>query len=314
MRNLYQKSELNKLRRTSRSYNEEEFRAMGIGNDNIIKKSSSKEFNPIPKEKLISKNKRYTLDKENKTHFNSPTKLKNLFNDINLEKSNNLNQEKTKLNSNGSDNRDSINNNTVSINSDSQKQIRKFSKENSFEKEKDKKIIISEESRNILEKIYYIKSKKNDPKINDIDNCISIFKSLIEFSNNKFNTSDLKEIQKILYGYLDEIKNNFHFDPVIKLFEKNIDLIIQCKDFDIFNFEELVGQENSLPVVSICIMDHLDLFNLVNKKHFENFIYEISRGYIKENYYHNDRHAGDVAHTSFTYLTLGKVKEVIIIF
>jgi hypothetical protein len=272
----------------------------------------------------------------NKDNNNNNNNYLNNLNDNKKSQISNLNNSENKesininINNNSYSNTKNLNLN-ININSNLEltktSDIKKFS-ENFIEKEK--KIYYNEDSKNIMDKIYYINNKKNEFN-NDENNYnykdynenknnnnnenfnignSSIFQNLIEFSEDNLNPTHLKEIQKILFGKVDNVKNNFHFKSVMKLLKKNIDIIIKCRDFDIFNFENFVGEENSLPILSIILFEHMNFFKFLNKKYFENFIYEISRGYIKENYYHNDRHAGDVLHSSFTYLTIGRVKEV----
>jgi hypothetical protein len=368
LKSINQKKQVRNIRRQSKSFNENDFRYLGLEENQNNYNNNNDNDNDIsfkPHQMSLTKDKQNNYNKDNNgnnlynkneetSHSNSCTQSlkekammdinsnnsirnKNLFSEINNNNNNNYSvnvnfQNKDRINSqilnksnnnNNNTNTDTINNYpnslnlNLNINVNSNMDLikadnsKKFS-ENSFEKEK--KIYFNEDSKNIMEKIYYIKSRKcefdNNDNINE-NSSKSIFQNLIEFSNDNLNSSDLKEIQKILFGDIDMIKNNFHFKSVMKLLKKKIDIIIKCTDFDIFNFVDFVGQENSLPILSIVLFDHLNFFKFFNKKYFENFIYEISRGYIKENYYHNDIHAADVLHTSFTYLTIGRVKEVI---
>jgi hypothetical protein len=53
------------------------------------------------------------------------------------------------------------------------------------------------------------------------------------------------------------------------------------------------------------------MYNLIKYPNFENFIKKISKGYIRENTYHNDLHAGDVTQTCMVFLRKGKINDYI---
>ena len=76
---------------------------------------------------------------------------------------------------------------------------------------------------------------------------------------------------------------------------------IESEKFNIFEFEKKIGKKNILPVTSIYIFNHHELFDLIPYEKFEHFAYEISQGYHRENPYHTDLHAADMLQSIFVY-------------
>lgn len=64
---------------------------------------------------------------------------------------------------------------------------------------------------------------------------------------------------------------------------------IETQEFNIFQLEKEVGQENTLSVVSCYIFTNYGLYSIINYNKFEKFVQEITKGYIRENPYHNVR-------------------------
>jgi len=93
----------------------------------------------------------------------------------------------------------------------------------------------------------------------------------------------------------------------------NSDLIenIENEYFNIFNLDKQVGRENTLGVIGYYIFNLYGFYSLINYTTFENFINEISAGYIRENPYHNDLHAGDVTQTCLVFMQKGKVNDLV---
>jgi hypothetical protein len=52
-------------------------------------------------------------------------------------------------------------------------------------------------------------------------------------------------------------------------------------------------------------------YSLIKYDKFENFIEMISKGYKRDNAYHNDLHAADVLQTSMLYLKKSNIKNVL---
>ena len=86
---------------------------------------------------------------------------------------------------------------------------------------------------------------------------------------------------------------------------------IDDKDFNIFEFEKKVGKENTLPLIGRYIFDYFNFGEIMNKEKFNNWCKKISEGYNRNNSYHTDLHAADVAHSSFIYFKMGLINEKI---
>ena len=86
---------------------------------------------------------------------------------------------------------------------------------------------------------------------------------------------------------------------------------IESEKFNIFDFEKKVGRENILPAVSVYIFKYIDLFDIIPFDKFEHFVYEISKGYHKENPYHTDMHAADMLQSIFVYNIFSDFEETL---
>lgn len=62
---------------------------------------------------------------------------------------------------------------------------------------------------------------------------------------------------------------------------------IEEPTFDIFKLENEVGEENTLATISCYIFSTNGLYSLINYQKFEQFIHQVSKGYRRENPYHN---------------------------
>jgi hypothetical protein len=62
---------------------------------------------------------------------------------------------------------------------------------------------------------------------------------------------------------------------------------IEEPTFDIFRLENEVGKENTLSTVSCYIFISLGLYSIINYNNFENFLQEVTKGYMRTNPYHN---------------------------
>jgi hypothetical protein len=83
------------------------------------------------------------------------------------------------------------------------------------------------------------------------------------------------------------------------------------KDFNIFEFEQKVGKENTLPLIGKYIFEYFNFGEIMNKGKFNNWCKKISEGYNRNNSYHTDLHAADVAHSCFIYFKMGLINEKI---
>ena len=85
---------------------------------------------------------------------------------------------------------------------------------------------------------------------------------------------------------------------------------IESKDFDIFNFESKVGQENTLYMIGSYIYKKFDFSKIIKQKKFANWAIKIAAGYSRLNPYHTDLHGADVTQTCFISLLQEGVKEI----
>ena len=85
---------------------------------------------------------------------------------------------------------------------------------------------------------------------------------------------------------------------------------IESKDFDIFNFESKVGQENTLYMIGSYIFKKFDFSKIIKQKKFANWAKKIAAGYSRLNPYHTDLHGADVTQTCFISLLQDGVKEI----
>ena len=132
--------------------------------------------------------------------------------------------------------------------------------------------------------------------INKIFRRYSAFPDLNTF---KFPKDEKKLSAKTSQSFNHSIYNNNIF---MNINETEIDKYnFKNEKFNIFEFEEKIGKENILPFTSIYIFNHHDLFDLIPHKKFENFVFEIAKGYHRENPYHTDLHAADMLQSIFVY-------------
>ena len=88
--------------------------------------------------------------------------------------------------------------------------------------------------------------------------------------------------------------------------------ILENENFNIFEFEKKIGKEHILPSLSVYVLNFYELFvEIVPYNKFENFVYEIAKGYHRENPYHTDLHAADMLQSIFTYNLYSKFQEIL---
>ena len=174
---------------------------------------------------------------------------------------------------------------------------------------------INSNSNDNIKKIEKLKTEMNKEKKNPINrNSVQQFTKNITFTNkilknNKRNNN--KNINKKISWKTKNInlKSNLDKKEII-----NINLFynesIESKDFDIFNFENTVGKENTLPFIGSFIFKKFDFSKIFKYQKFNNWSKKIAEGYLRSNPYHNDRHAADVTQTCFLYLLQEGVQEI----
>ena len=131
-----------------------------------------------------------------------------------------------------------------------------------------------------------------------------------EIPSNLLNLEKLSKTNKIS---LNNIMDKKYISPKyykIPNLPDNIISIIESENFNIFNLEEKIGSENTLPIIGSYILKRYNLFSKIDYEKFESFIEEIRKGYNRENPYHTDLHAADVTQTCLIYILKGKMKEI----
>ncbi len=99
---------------------------------------------------------------------------------------------------------------------------------------------------------------------------------------------------------------------IVKFLNENSEILnnIEAINFDIFNLDRKIGQENTLSLIGYYIFNRFGFYNIINFNKFEKWCKKISEGYIRANPYHTDLHAADITHTCLLYFKIGKVNEI----
>jgi hypothetical protein len=99
---------------------------------------------------------------------------------------------------------------------------------------------------------------------------------------------------------------------IMKLGGAAENIILENENFNIFEFEKKIGKEHILPSLSVYVLNFYELFDeIVPYNKFENFVYEIAKGYHRENPYHTDLHAADMLQSIFTYNLYSKFQVIL---
>ena len=157
-------------------------------------------------------------------------------------------------------------------------------------------------------------SKENDLMRKELmyidENCKLKLKNRKEsvFDDNTERNCDLEKIKTLVKDYTPTIHKEEPIHPLIT-FNDECAKTIETPDFDIFSLENQVGQEHTLSVVSCYIFTTCGLYSLIQYKKLEEFVKEITKGYIRANPYHNDLHAADVTQTCFSYMKKTNLKS-----
>ena len=109
-----------------------------------------------------------------------------------------------------------------------------------------------------------------------------------------------------------EIKDMDLPDRINNIYEKNLKNFVNIddKNFNIFEFENKVGKENTLLLIGKYISNYFKFGEVINQSNYDNWVEQIGKGYNRKNHYHHDLHAADIAHTSYIYFRYGLVNEI----
>ena len=135
-------------------------------------------------------------------------------------------------------------------------------------------------------------------------------KSIIKKPNENINNKVLVK-RNSLNPELIKLKNSSG-EMIMNMNKINENLLdFKSPNFDIFKLENKVGKENILPVTSTYIFVSLNLFSIIDYTKFENFIFRVANGYIRENPYHTDLHAADVVQSLLLYVIYGNLQKLL---
>ena len=144
--------------------------------------------------------------------------------------------------------------------------------------------------------------------INSMKSRKVLHKSKLSYDLNSFTEIEEPPNEKLVKRNSININfiNGGLYKKFIKINEQQIDDI----NFNIFEFSEIVGRENILPVISIYVLNTNSSFDIIPYNKFEKYIYEIANAYHKNNPYHTDLHAGDMVQTLFVYNIHTKFQQI----
>ena len=167
-------------------------------------------------------------------------------------------------------------------------------------------------SNNFIKKIEKIKTENNlQKRIGNIlppkrkSDVYKEIKTPVSFINLNDNSLPRKKTLKPRKTN-PNLKENYNIDD----FNFSSYSSIESKDFDIFNFESKVGQENTLYMIGSYIYKKFDFSKIIKQKKFANWAKKIAAGYSRLNPYHTDLHGADVTQTCFISLLQDGVKEI----
>jgi hypothetical protein len=135
------------------------------------------------------------------------------------------------------------------------------------------------------------------------------------FQSNLYTTKSTKNKNKSSKNTSSDKIINYSFIKIQNtLNSENYDISksITSKNFDIFNFETLVGYNNVLPLVGRIILENLGLLdeNILKQDKLESFLYSVSNQYKQETLYHNSMHGADVTHSSYIFITHSNAEKL----
>ena len=167
-------------------------------------------------------------------------------------------------------------------------------------------------SNNFIKKIEKIKTENNlQKRIGNIlppkrkSDVYKEIKTPVSFINLNDNSLPRKKTLKARKTN-PNLKENYNIED----FNFSSYSSIESKDFDIFNFESKVGQENTLYMIGSYIYKKFDFSKIIKQKKFANWAIKIAAGYSRLNPYHTDLHGADVTQTCFISLLQEGVKEI----
>ena len=148
--------------------------------------------------------------------------------------------------------------------------------------------------------------EKEIPEKKDNNNIFQSNLYTAKSTKNKNKSSKNTSSDKIINYSFIKIQNTLNSENY------DISKSITSKNFDIFNFETLVGYNNVLPLVGRIILENLGLLdeNILKQDKLESFLYSVSNQYKQETLYHNSMHGADVTHSSYIFITHSNAEKL----
>jgi hypothetical protein len=148
--------------------------------------------------------------------------------------------------------------------------------------------------------------EKEIPETKDNNNIFQSNLYTTKSTKNKNKSSKNTSSDKIINYSFIKIQNTLNSEKY------DISKSITSKNFDIFNFETLVGYNNVLPLVGRIILENLGLLdeNILKQDKLESFLYSVSNQYKQETLYHNSMHGADVTHSSYIFITHSNAEKL----
>ena len=133
--------------------------------------------------------------------------------------------------------------------------------------------------------------------------------NIFDNKSKNYNKKSIKK-QKILIKNTKKDISHIFNKELLQLNIKN-NSIIESKEFDVFEFDNRVGKENTLLLIGNYIFVKYSFSTIIIEDKFNNWCRKIALGYTRKNPYHSDLHAADVAQTCFIYMQYGQVNDIV---
>ena len=133
--------------------------------------------------------------------------------------------------------------------------------------------------------------------------------NIFDNKSKNYNKKSIKKQKIFIKNTKKDISHIFNKE-LLQLNIKN-NSIIESKEFDVFEFDNRVGKENTLLLIGNYIFVKYSFSTIINEDKFNNWCRKIALGYTRRNPYHSDLHAADVAQTCFIYMQYGQVNDIV---
>jgi calcium/calmodulin-dependent 3',5'-cyclic nucleotide phosphodiesterase len=194
--------------------------------------------------------------------------------------------------------------NILSSYSNNKEEFTKIAKEN-YNNFSEKNLVISRNEKTLLKNSTIMKTDEK-AKLNKL---LAMNKSKI----NELQAANTVSFQKLKTLFINETKldRDSIKDAFTVGFEEEIEINIESKDFNIFNFTEKLDRKRVLPTIYNEVLTALKMQDThkLNLEKLDKFSHEIQHGYNKNVLYHNDLHASDLCQTLFCWINRASIKK-----